>query len=225
MSPHCITSISLMVIIFLLIFPIGGLLAFHIVLVSKGRTTNEHVTGKYKGMDFFTRGCCTNFDYLFCSSLIPRYKSVRLKVRVAKKRGADSGKKSSLNENDIEIGPIEKKSNRNTEESQRASLSSDNECNSTTQKDKQRLTVSFSGNNANSNNANGLSNNLMSNNSNSQEQELLDVVLKNKKLFKNNRKSSITSDSSISSSMLNKSSKMNQLNNNSFDTNRISIKA
>ena len=68
------------------------------------------------------------------------------------------------------------------------------------------------------------------------ETELLDVVLKNKKIKNNNRKSSITSNSSISSSMLNNKSPKskqkqadatgnNQMANNSFDTNHISIKA
>jgi hypothetical protein len=77
-SIQTITSISLLILIFVLIFPIGGLLVFHLVLVSNGRTTNEHVTGKYRGNDFFDRGLCTNFIYLFCGSLTPQLKTVQL---------------------------------------------------------------------------------------------------------------------------------------------------
>lgn len=73
-----IAAISLLVIVVILIFPIGGLFGFHIVLISNGRTTNEHVTGKYRGNNFFSRGFCQNFLHLFCGSLTPQLKGVRL---------------------------------------------------------------------------------------------------------------------------------------------------
>jgi len=65
----------------LLLIPIGGLFVFHIVLISKGRTTNEHVTGKYRGMSFFSRGIVSNFSYLFCGSLTAKLKAIELKNR------------------------------------------------------------------------------------------------------------------------------------------------
>jgi hypothetical protein len=52
---------------------------FHFYLISLGRTTNEHVTGKYRGMNFFSRGCFLNFLYLFLGpSLTPRLRTTKI---------------------------------------------------------------------------------------------------------------------------------------------------
>jgi hypothetical protein len=67
-----ITSILLLIIVGLLIFPIGGLFIFHLMLISKGRTTNEQVTGKYKDLKLFHKGFCMNFLVILCTSLTPK---------------------------------------------------------------------------------------------------------------------------------------------------------
>ncbi|XP_059175961.1 palmitoyltransferase ZDHHC5-B-like [Physella acuta] len=73
LQPGPIISIVIMIIIGLVLIPVFGLTGFHIFLVSKGTTTNEQVTGKFKGgPNPFTRGCIKNCCYVFYGPRWPK---------------------------------------------------------------------------------------------------------------------------------------------------------
>ncbi|XP_020485534.2 palmitoyltransferase ZDHHC8B [Labrus bergylta] len=71
---HCTVTLVVISISGLFLIPVLGLAGFHLYLVSRGRTTNEQVTGKFQGgVNPFTRGCCNNLEYLVCSPISPKY--------------------------------------------------------------------------------------------------------------------------------------------------------
>uniref|UniRef100_A0A3P8T0Q7 Palmitoyltransferase n=1 Tax=Amphiprion percula TaxID=161767 RepID=A0A3P8T0Q7_AMPPE len=71
---HCTVTLVVISISGLFLIPVLGLTGFHFYLVSRGRTTNEQVTGKFQGgVNPFTRGCCNNLEYLVCSPISPKY--------------------------------------------------------------------------------------------------------------------------------------------------------
>ena len=179
MSPNSIASICLLILIGVLILPISGLFIFHLVLISKGRTTNEHVTGKYKGMVFFSRGCFKNFLYLFYGSLIPQYGQVKIRHKKAASGNSELNKKNKRsNYNDTDDENNNKRDNNNCDNQSLGE--EDNVCDLKADDDE-----------------NNQKRHKMKEESNTNDQELLDIILRNKK---NVQKVSTGSDTSVCSS-------------------------
>jgi len=69
-----IAALLLIVIVGILLIPIGGLTGFHVILVSRGRTTNEQVTGKFRtGVNPFDKGIVSNCAQTLFAAIPPSY--------------------------------------------------------------------------------------------------------------------------------------------------------
>ncbi|XP_046919064.2 zinc finger DHHC-type containing 8 [Dermatophagoides farinae] len=83
-----IVAIALIVIITLFFIPIVGLTGFHIILVARGRTTNEQVTRKFnRQINPFSNGIIFNCIFTVCG---PRYPGLyKTKISKISSKGSD----------------------------------------------------------------------------------------------------------------------------------------
>lgn len=84
LSRENLVSLTVMGICGLMLVPVVGLTGFHAFLVSFARTTNEHVTGKFRrGFNPFTRGFLINVCDIICAPRYPKYAKRKEKINTA----------------------------------------------------------------------------------------------------------------------------------------------